>query len=209
MTNQDNLTNLDKILNLHILVLKDLLNSVTFQEIKRKYSSEIADTNYLTVAKKNNLLVIDENENLIAAFPVSPFKTNFAVNIENIGFGYAMCAIDALGIAYTFQEKTTITSITTDTKEEVSIEIDPNKDVIDSNNEFFVTYKDPDLVNNIAIDQCPVINFYSEEKSVIDSDLIIFSFKQALQHAKDMFSIEAFKKNIKGGFKAIEKKNLN
>ena len=78
----------------------------------------------------------------------------------------------------------------------------------ESNKEFFVSYKDPDLVINIALDQCPVINFYLEKNSVNDPDLIIFKFEDARKHAKSIFSLEGFKKSMSSGFKAIEKQNL-
>ena len=120
-----------------------------------------------------------------------------------------MCAIYALCIAYTFMEKTTVISKTNDDKaQEVLISIDPRTDTIESNKDFYVSYKDPDLVNNIALDQCPVINFYSQKNSVTDPDLIIFNFEEAKKHSKAIFSLEAFKKNMETGFKAIQKNKL-
>ena len=70
-------------------------------------------------------------------------------------------------------------------------------------------YKDPDKVCNIAQDQCPVINFYSDKSSIKDDkDLIVFNFEEALKHAKNIFDQKAFKKSFLEGFKAIKKEDL-
>lgn len=205
MTNEQD----EKFLSTHFTVLELLLSGLSFPEIMDKLSAEFEELNYVKRAKQINFLTMDQKNNLLAAYPVSPFKTNFKVKIDNIGFGYAMCAIDALGIGYTFMEKTTIFSKTNDEDpEDVLITIDPITDAIEYNKEFFVSYKNPELVQNIALDQCPVINFYSKKDSVCNPDLIVFNFEDARNHAKLIFSIEAFKKNMRSGFKAIEGKNL-
>lgn len=199
---------IEDFLSVHFLILKDLLNSISFPESVNKYSTKIDEINYLDIATKNNFILLDNDKKLIAAYPVSPTPTIFEVLIENIGSGFAMCAIDALGIAYTFQEKTKIISVTKDDKKSVIIEIDPKNDKIESNHDFYISYRDPDLVKNIAMDQCPVINFYSVKESIKGPNMIVFEFNEALAQAKSIFSIDAFKNNLITGFKAIEKGQL-
>lgn len=200
---------LDELLDFHLLVLKDIFHGLSISEIEQKYPDKMVKLNYLSIAKANNLLTFDDSNNLIGAYPVSPLKTSFEVAIDNIGTSYCMCAIDALGIAYTFNEKTTIRSKDKSTGEKIEITVDPISEKIVSDKQYYVTYKDPSKVCNIAQDQCPVINFYSERGSIPnDNDLIIFDFNQAIKHAKSIFSQKAFKKSLLEGFKAIPKENL-
>ena len=199
----------DERLNFHLIVLKEIFNGLSFSEIEQKYLAKIQETNYVVIAKKNNLLTFDNDGKLIGAYPVSPLKTSFQVTIENIGTGYCMCAIDSLGIGYTFGEITRISTIDKSTGKNIQITVNPSNDEVISERPYFVTYKDPDKVCNIAQDQCPVINFYSDKKSIPnDNDLIIFTFNEAIKHSKNIFSREAFKKSFQEGFKAIAKEDL-
>lgn len=200
---------LEELLDFHLVVLKDIFHGLSFSEIEQKYTDIITKLDYLTIAKANNLLTFDDNNELIGAYPVSPLKTSFEVTIDNIGTSYCMCAIDSLGIAYTFNEKTTIRSKDKSTGDAIEITVDPISDDVHSSKKYYVTYKDPNKVCNIAQDQCPVINFYSKRESIPnDNDLIVFDFDQATKHAKEIFSQEAFKKSLLEGFKAIPKENL-
>ena len=187
----------EDLLNLHLQVLKDIFRGLSFSEIEKKYADRMHNSDYLAIAKAHNLLTFDDNNNLIGAYPVSPTKTSFEVTIDNIGTNYCMCAIDALGIAYTFNEKATIHSQDKSTGDKIVITVDPLKDTVLSEKNYFVTYKNPDKVCNIAQDQCPVINFYSKKESIPnDKDLIIFNFNDAKTHSKNIFSQDAFKKSF-------------
>ena len=201
----------DSLLEFHLTVLREIFGGSSYQDIKEKFSDKFNDLNYEEIAVSNNLLTFDNDGVLIGAYPVSPSKTPFKVTIDSIGTSYCMCAIDALGIPYTFNKKTTINAQDKSTNRDVTIEIDPITEKVkkDFSGDLFVTYKDPDKVCNIAQDQCPVINFYSDKQSIpIDKDLIIFSFNEALAHAKNIFSQDAIKKNFFNGFKAIAKEDL-
>lgn len=200
---------IDELFELHIQILKDLFKGFTFQQVQKKYNTQITELDYLSIAKEHNLLTFDEKDNLIGAYPVSPLKTSFKVSIENIGTGYCMCAIDALGIAYTFGEKTIIEAKDKSTNNTVTLTVNPISNKVTTDHQYFVTYKDPDKVQNIARDQCPVINFYSTKKSIkLGDDFVIFSFNEALKHAKDIFTPDALKESLSTSFKAISKENL-
>ena len=58
--------------------------------------------------------------------PNFPVETNYKVTVDGIETGYSMCAVDALGVAYTFNAKTTIYSIDRSTNRSIEIIIDPN-----------------------------------------------------------------------------------
>lgn len=199
----------DDLVELHFLVLKQIFKEKKFSAIEQLYSAKMKELNYITLAKANNLLTFDENGSLIGAYPVSPLKTNFKVTVDGIGSSYCMCAVDSLGIAYTFGKKTTIESKDSTTNQPIVITVDPVHDKIETNVDYFVTYKEPDEVQNIALDQCPVINFYSDKNSVKDKSLIVFTFSEAVKHAKDIFSPEAFKKSFSDGFDSILNEKLS
>lgn len=200
----------DNLLELHLNVLKEIFKGSSFSEIQTKFADQFSELNYIEIAKKSNVLTFDENNVLIGAYPVSPFKTPFKVTIDSIGTSYCMCAIDALGIAYTFNRKTSIEAVDKTTGSAISITVDPQTEEVVSEKQYYVTYKDPDKVcGSIAQDQCPVINFYSDKQSIAqDKDLIIFTFAEAVKHAKNIFDQEAFKKSFLEGFKAIKKEDL-
>jgi hypothetical protein len=204
-------TEVSELFDFHLLVLKEIFLGKQFSEIKNEYSKQIAKLDYINISRKHNLLTFDENiENkLLGAYPVSPIKTSFKVEIEGLGIGYCMCAIDALGIAYTFNAKTKITSIDKSTNKELKIIMNPFTEQIESETAYYVTYKDPDKVKNIAQDQCPIINFYSDKKTITNTeDLVIFSFNDAVQHAKRIFNPESLKNSFFGEFKAIRKEDI-
>ncbi len=185
------------LLDLHLDVLKDLLNGVNFKEIEQKYSDRFEDLNYLQNAT-GNLLTFD-NGKLVGAYPVSPRKTNYKVIIEDIGTGYSMCAIDALGIAYTFMKKTIIETTIQDTNEPFTFEVDPFLDR-QTEKDLYVTYKKYGQgVSNVALEICPTINIYRFENGIPDKEnLVVLDFETALRYAKERFSQETINQCFRG-----------
>jgi hypothetical protein len=187
----------NEILELHLNVLRDLLNGVNFNDIAQKYADHFEDLNYLENAT-DNLLTFQDGK-LVGAYPVSPVKTKYKVTIEDIGSGYAMCAIDALGIAYTFMKKTTIETTIQDTSESFTFEVDPFVEKQSEEN-LYVTYKKYNQkVSNVALELCPTINIYRFENGVpSDENLVVLEFETALQYAKERFSQEAINQCFRG-----------
>ncbi len=185
----------DEILNLHLKVLAEILKGKSFEKIKNQYSEEFKRLNYLQVA--TGPLLTFQNEQLIASYPISPRESSYIVNVEGVGKGYAMCAIDALGVAYTFMKKTTVETTTKDTEEVVKIEVDPNATTHEAM-DVFVTYTPLDSkITNAAVQQCPSINFYRDSKN-IPEQLQVLSFQDALSRAKEIFSQQEILNCIKG-----------
>lgn len=81
--------------------------------------------NYLDVVSTLGLLSFDENGVLQGAYPVSPTKNDIRIAVDGVGSGYAMCAIDALGVPFFFSAKTVIESADRATNERMLITIDP------------------------------------------------------------------------------------
>jgi hypothetical protein len=113
-----------------------------------------------------------------------------------------MCAIDALGVAYTFGAKTIIDSQVLDTKNPIRIIIDPFLET-QTPLDIIITYKQQiqsqKSTDAPAVVQCPVINFYSNPESVpkFDPLLEILTFEEAISYAADRFSPKGIKNLIK------------
>lgn len=201
--NEKQILNVDELLTTHLEVLTYLLTGRSFEWIKNKLIGVFRDFKYLEIMSQGRLLSFDKNNVLIGAYPISPFKTNFKVQIEGIGTGYSMCAVDALGVAYTFNAKTIIDTFDKATNSPIQIIIDPTLNTQENHN-LFVSYP-PAACNtgdrsNIvsAVDVCPTIDFYSLPETIPDeANLKYMSFEQALFSAKEQFSQDALKECIK------------
>lgn len=178
-----------QLLDLHIEVLQRVLLQEPFHQIENYFHKNMIDLNYLEIIKKSGHLSFDEGSRLIGAYPISPSPTDYKVNLEGIGEGFSMCAVDALGVPYTFMRKTIIKTIDKSTGNDLEILIDPNTERQEMLN-IFVTYQDtPEELHgrkSAAKVQCPTINFYSS-KSDIPSNLQIWTFSEALEYAKMRF----------------------
>lgn len=75
---------------------------------------------------KNNIMVVEENKvNFI--YPVSAHNTMHSVRLEDGRELNAMCAIDALGVAHTFNQNIHIKSMCSVTGREINIQIKDKK----------------------------------------------------------------------------------
>jgi hypothetical protein len=190
---------IDDVFSVHLQVLTFLVQGKSFDWIAKKFTDDFRQNNYLEMVKTSGLLSFDENEKLIGAYPISPLKTKYQVTIEGIGSGYAMCAIDALGVAYTFNAKTNIHSVDHATNEPLQITVDPNSDT-QHQYDIVVTYKPKCQGKSAATDQCPAINFYSSSNPIpSDVEGDVLSFQEALNHAQSVFSPSALKNCLSAG----------
>lgn len=186
-----------QILDLHLTILTELLQGFSFEKIRQRYIDEIEMTKYLDVVS-HELLSFDDNHQLIGSYPISPHPTPYKIRVRGIGAGYSMCAVDALGVAYTFGRVTEIETIDHSTQEHITLHIDPanpQKDI-----PLYVSYSSPD-VDNPALQQCPTIHFYSSKQD-IPKTLTVKTFEEALDRAIQQFSPQGFQERIQ---KLLEK----
>ena len=177
------------------------MNNKSFDWIQHTLQDEFSRLNYLNSLDTCGMLSFDNSGNLIGAYPVSPVKTKYAVEIEGIGSGYAMCAIDALGIAFTFGKKTVLKTSTFSSNQPIEIIIDPDLET-QPGHDVVVTYTRK-FQRSAAEDQCPNINFYASREEVpSDLEVELFSFQKALEHAIGVFSPEGIKSRIQAGAKS-------
>ncbi|MCE7734647.1 MAG: hypothetical protein GPJ54_07215 [Candidatus Heimdallarchaeota archaeon] len=178
-----------QLLDLHLKVLEKVFLQEPFDQIEKQYQKNMTDLNYIEIIKNSGHLSFDENNKLIGAYPISPSSTDYKISLEGIGEGFSMCAVDALGVPYTFMRKTMINTIDKSTGKPLEIVIDPNTENQEMLN-IFVTYQDtPDELQgskSAANVQCPTIHFYSS-KSDIPTNLQIWTYSQALEYAKMRF----------------------
>ena len=188
-----------QVFTLHLEVLKELIRGKSFSTIQSEFADEMVELNYEHVAKRGLLAFNGDNE-LIGAYPISPIKTKYQVTIEGLGTAYSMCAIDALGVAYTFEAKTTIDTVDSSTGKSITIVIDPFKDKQDPQ-DFVISYqRKVDKNVATAVSLCPTIHFYSDKMSIEeDSGIEILSFDDALKSAKNQFSQEAMQACVTRG----------
>ena len=68
-------------------------------------------------------VVRDENENVCFAYPVSALPTVHRVTLADGRVFYAMCAVDAMGAAFTFRQDVWISSSCSECRQSVAVEI--------------------------------------------------------------------------------------
>jgi hypothetical protein len=184
---------IDEFLDLHIKVLGQVLNRKNWKSIESEFKDEFDRFDYVNIAQILNALAFDESGNLRAAYPISPRNNQFRVTVEGVGSGFAMCAIDSLGVAYTFGKKTLIQSRDPTTGDEIQIFIDPENENFTDYSEIVITSPKDVLrpVNEETIDQakdiCPYVGFVSNIDliSIEDRDnYTILTFDQALRYGK-------------------------
>jgi hypothetical protein len=196
---------LDDFLDLHIRVLGQVLIQKNWKSIESEFKSEFERFDYINSAQILNALAFDESGNLRAAYPISPRKNQFQITVDEVGSGYAMCAIDSLGVAYTFGKKVIILSRDPTTGKELQIIIDPDKENFADYSEIVITSPKDVLrpVDDEIIDQsrdiCPYVGFVSNIDLISEEDRYnysILTFDQALSYAKLAFSRGNMKKQF-------------
>ncbi|MFW9854463.1 MAG: organomercurial lyase [Candidatus Thorarchaeota archaeon] len=205
-------------LNLHIKVLENLLVGKSFEELKIQFFSEFEKFNYIALTKTFSMLSYDEEGNLRGAYPISPNKTKYKIHVEGIGSGYAMCAIDAIGVPYLFGKATIIESIDQVTNEPIQFTIDPSfsddhviSQLADEFKELVITNpKGSEIQVGQAIDQavdfCPYIGFVTDRKTLTEEHLArvdSLDFETALKYGKHSFGRENVVKLLEDFFNAI------
>lgn len=68
-------------------------------------------------------IVVDEDRNVIFMYPVSALPSNHRITLADGRRFYAMCAIDAMGTAFTFKQDVTIDSKCSNCGNPIHVEI--------------------------------------------------------------------------------------
>ncbi len=73
--------------------------------------------------EKKRAIVRDEDENICFAYPVSALPTVHRVTLADGRVFHAMCAVDAMGAAFTFRQDVWIASSCSECRQSVAVEI--------------------------------------------------------------------------------------
>lgn len=195
--------------NFHLKVLKRVLNGIPYEQIAQEFAPEFETYKYSKFTKSLSLLSFNKKGQLRGAYPVSPKETGIKMSVEGIstGFGNAMCAIDALGTPYLFNNsKTVIRALDAVTKKSLEIIIDPdNPEALSAYTDIVVTIpkvlkgKNGKAIDS-AVDVCPHIGFIKDKSTLPEKykeTVSIIPFEQALAHGKNIFEFNNFKNGLK------------
>jgi len=92
--------------------------------------------------QEKNVLVLDDKEKVNFIYPVSALSTHHRVFLEDGREFCAMCAVDAMGTAFTFGQNVTIKSQCSQCCEEITVQIRDGR----------IVRLDPDTVHVLHVD---------------------------------------------------------
>ena len=193
-------------LDLHLEVLSCVLTGMPFDEIQVKFSDRFQLLDYVEVAHFTSLLSFDDEGKLRGAYPFSPVETDHRVTVEGMGSGYAMWAIDALGVADLFGARTAIRSKDALTQTPIEIVVDPEEFDVEPYSNIFVIApkglpeKEEEEVYDSAIDSCPFVGFLNNAESISEdlrSRVTVTPLDLATEYGRSIFSRSAFADQIR------------
>ncbi|UCE09452.1 MAG: hypothetical protein JSW61_10835 [Candidatus Thorarchaeota archaeon] len=184
---------IEEFIGLHMDVLRRVLLGCAFEEIERSLSAKFEKLNYEVLASFFSLLHFNERGQLDRAYPISPVQTPISICVEGIGSGYAMCAIDSLGVAFLFGAKTEINSVDAESGNPIRFTIDPYKTRPRRFADIVVSL--PMTVEDAAF-CCPHVLFLSSNGRGDLSESTI-TFEEALEYGKTFFSRDNMSEKLK------------
>ncbi|MFW9994663.1 MAG: organomercurial lyase [Candidatus Odinarchaeota archaeon] len=198
---------IEEFFTLHLVVLKQILTGKSFKSIRKDFRREFTRFNYQEVTSALALMKYDKNGELTAAIPLSPRRTDYRVTVDGAGSGYAMCAADALAVAYLFEERTVIDSVDAGSGKPIRIIIDPQNPGIEGYSDMTITTpktaipsKKEGEISDVTVDTCPFIGFVEDFELIPEGQRSLVnktSFEQVHDMAKLGFDPEFMKSELK------------
>lgn len=152
----ENLEIIQQNIRLEIInLIVDRKRPVTYEEVievisrKLLLKKEIVEIT-LDKLNKEKFLVQDEEKNIKFIYPVSAYPTQYIVELSDGRSLYAMCAIDALGCAVTFNQDIKIKSRCSNTDKEILLEIKNGQITKTNNKKLVVLHVDFEKYENWA-----------------------------------------------------------
>lgn len=199
-------------LDLHLEVLSCVLKGLTFDEIQVRFFKRFSQLNYVEVAHFSSLLSFDDKGTLRGAYPFSPIQTDHRIIVTDMGSGYAMCAVDSLGVAGLFNARTEIRSKDVLTRTPIEITVEPlGFDAEPYSNIFVVApkgmpEKGEDDIYDSAVDSCPFVGFITNAESIPEemvSRVTVIPIDQAIDYARTIFSRSAFAEQLRAAIYSL------
>ncbi|MDQ0151068.1 MerB-like organometallic lyase SaoL [Eubacterium multiforme] len=121
----------------------------------------------LKIMANKNILSINENNEIVSIYPVSAIKTNKKVIFEDGRYGYAMCAIDAIGFHYTFKKNIKIEGNCEYCNSKIILDVKNGKiNVIEGNENIHILHTDLEKNKNWSCCCCNIMHFFDCKESL-------------------------------------------
>lgn len=175
--------------------ITDAENQLRHQILQQILAGQtVAETPAIQKLADQNILFCEE-QRVKAIYPVSAVETDKQVQLKGLE-GYAMCALDAIGFAYTFGTTVEVHTRLWDTQEELVLRVSPGKLEIVRGPSFYVLYPDLRNCNHWSSHCCLHMHYFSsveamkayiDEQDIGDADIIALDPEQALTMSSWIF----------------------
>lgn len=147
------------------MIINDIVNNGRAFEID-KASSDIKEI--ITSLKGKNALAIAEDNKIYSIYPVSAKTTNHRVALKDGRTFNAMCAVDALGSTYTFNQDIKVDSKCTACGKEIKAEVAGGKIVSLQPADAHVLHADLNRFDNWSCCCCGTMHFFCSKEHCMD-----------------------------------------
>jgi hypothetical protein len=121
----------------------------------------------LAELERADLLVLDPNGELLAAYPFSAAPTPHRLTLATGTSVHAMCAIDALGVSAMLGQPVTVTSAQPDTGQQVTVKVDGNRATWEPPTAVVLAAATSDCCAPSAQRTCGYINFFTTNAAAL------------------------------------------
>lgn len=125
---------------------------------------EHKDVQIIRKMAENNILALNNEDEIVALYPVSAIETDKKVIFNDGRYAYAMCALDALGFHYAFNEEIRIESKCSHCGSKIVLKVkDGRVEVLEAEDKdtIYVLCADLDNMENWSCSCCNIMHFFS------------------------------------------------
>lgn len=138
-----------------------IINSIV--DNHQPYTPTAEDKAMVETLQSKNALAIAEDGKVYSIYPVSAKETPHKVTLADGRTTYVMCAIDALGCAYTFHQDITIDSVCSNSGVPIHIEVEDGKIAAASSDEIRILHADLKASDNWASCCCCQMLYFNSQ----------------------------------------------
>lgn len=114
----------------------------------------------------NDILSVNNNKG-ISVYPISVMETDKKIIFEDGNYGYALCAIDAIGFHYTFMKPITIESKCKWCNEKIIINVKNGViDVVEGGENIVILHTDLENSKNWSCNCCKIMHFFKSKENL-------------------------------------------
>lgn len=155
-------------------------------------------------------IILAKNGSIASAYPFSASETRHRIVFNDGHAAYALCAVDALGIAFMLGEDITIQSRCPDCERDLSIVVKQGRITSRDPEETIVFISDEGHCGRVSDTCCPLINFFCSESHLQEwkwrnpwsSRGTTYTLEDALEYGRRIFGDMLVKSNTGEGGRA-------